>query len=419
MKVGIFNTSDYSGGASRATYRIHKSLLEQDVESRVFCNIKNTSDWTVEGPRSLIEKGSGILRAQIGGLLSRLMSSDNPILHSAAILPSRWPTFINSSELDIVHLNWINAEMMSISDIAKISKPIIWTLHDMWAFCGAEHIAYDDVWKNGYKYVDSSRYRMRIDFNKWTWERKKKQWKQVIDIVCPSHWMAGLASESELMHNWPITVIPNPIDTQFWEPVDKAFCRKMFRLGSDRKIILFGAFEGNEEYHKGFDLLLKAINQLKSYKNITLIVLGQDKPKEHSGIDTPILYIDKLNDDISLKLLYSAADLLVIPSRVDNLPNMGVEAMSCGTPVVAFDTCGLPDIITHKKTGYLAEAFDPYSLAEGIKWVLKSQLKGNRTLSTNARSYALNTYSYDIISIKYINKYKETIDRFNNSSEKT
>ena len=148
-------------------------------------------------------------------------------------------------------------------------------------------------------------------------------------------------------------------------------------------------------------------------KNLDLIVFGQFEPAKPPNLGFPIKYMGHLNDQISLCLLYNAADVLAIPSRVDNLPNIGVESMACGTPVISFDTCGLPDIIVHKKNGFLAEPFEPESLANGIKWVLdKINVEPNKRsfLSKNARKKAVEEYSYTAIAKQYHQFYMKTLN---------
>jgi len=139
-----------------------------------------------------------------------------------------------------------------------------------------------------------------------------------------------------------------------------------------------------------------------------VLVFGQSRPIKVPDIGFPIHYAGHLYADLSLRILYSAADAMIIPYRQDNLPNTGAEALACGTPVIAFDTCGLPDIVCHKTTGWLAKPFDTEDLASGIKWVLDSEER-NRDLSVNARSYAESKFSAPIIANQYIDLYRSIL----------
>jgi glycosyltransferase involved in cell wall biosynthesis len=377
----------------------------------MYSNIAKTGDWTVSGPDTKIKKGLGFIRGHLGSMVASLQSTTNPILHSPAILPSRWAKRINNSDIDIAHLHWVNADMMSIHDIGLINKPLVWTLHDMWAFCGAEHLSNDNRWYDGYSRNNRPKHESGLDINKWTWERKKNNWRRPIQIVTPSTWLAEHARSSALMQHWPVSVIPNTINTDQWQPIGKKEAREILGLPTHIPLIMFGAVGGGQNHHKGFDLLMKALEHLRGEeRELQLVVIGQRKPKVEADIGFQINYMGHIHDDVSLRLIYSAADATIIPSRVDNLPNAGPESLACGTPVVAFNTCGLPDIVEHKANGYLAEAFNPESLAKGIQWVIgKGVMNSKSELSINARATAVLKYSYPVVAQQYLELYNEVL----------
>jgi glycosyltransferase involved in cell wall biosynthesis len=399
------NVSDVNGGAARAAYRIHHSLRRRGVDSKMLVNSATAGDWTVEGPQKKITKISSKIRGPIGALLTKSLKTSNPIVHSPAIVYSRWSKRINNSNADIIHLHWVNNEMMSISDIGNIEKPIIWTLHDMWAFCGAEHYTDDFRWRDGYNQGNRPDYENGFDLNKWTWERKCNNWKRPIQIITPSQWLAECAKKSILMQHWPINVIPNAIDTDKWQPIEKSLARQLLNLPPNVPLLLFGAMGGTRDPRKGFDLLQAALGHLcGQLPGLELVVFGQLPPKIAVDMGFPVHYTGHLHDDITLQLLYSATDAMVIPSKQDNLPNTGIEAHSCGTPVIAFNVCGLPDIIEHKQTGYLAKAFDTFDLAFGIQWILSDAARLT-LLRKNARKRAVNLWSYETIGNQYSSMY--------------
>lgn len=375
-------------------------------------SIASMGDWTVNSPESRWNKAVGKIRAPVASLLCKTLHSGNPILHSPAILPSRWPVMLNTSDADIVHLNWVNAEMMSIADIGKIRKPVVWTLHDMWAFSGAEHVSSDRRWSEPYSAANRPKHESGFDLNRWAWERKRRLWKRPMQIVTPSRWMAECVRQSALMCDWPVTVVPNTIDTEVWKPVAKNLARQLLQLPQDVPLLLFGAMGGTQEYHKGFDLLRAALSHLRGQiPGLELVIFGQLAPKEPVDFGYPVHYTGLLYDEISLSLLYSAGDVMVIPSRIDNFPNTGVEAHACGTPVVAFDVCGLPDIVEHRHTGYLARAFDPVDLANGLHWVLQDNTRRDE-LGKSARERAVKLWSYKTIAPEYLAVYQRTIRNF-------
>lgn len=370
----------------------------------------SSGDWTVQGPVRKWDRLMAGVRPAIGRLPNRLLTTENPILHSPAILPSGWPKRINSSDADVAHLHWVSLEMMSIEDIGHIKKPIVWTLHDMWAFCGAEHVTEDFRWRDGYATRNRPVYESGFDLNRWVWQRKCKAWRSPMRIVTPSHWLADCARQSVLMRDWPVSVIHNPIDTEIWRPIEKGLARQLMGLPAAAPLLLFGTFGENAAPHKGFDLLLSALKCLRGQVGgLQLVVFGQALPREPVDMGFPIHYVGHLHDELSLRVLYSAADIMVIPSRRENLPNTGVESLASGTPVVAFETCGLPDVVRHHQTGYLAKPFDAEDLAEGVRWVLQDSERYVR-LCTNARNDAVTRFSYPAVARQYLDVYKAAIE---------
>jgi len=414
MKIIHLNYSDINGGAARAAYRVHNSLIKESINSKMWVNKKFSDDWTVEGSTSKVIRILNELRPRlINHTLVKMLKTENKIIHSPSVLPSGWLKKINNSDADVVNLHWIQNEMMSVKDISKIKKPIVWTLHDTWAFCGAEHYFNDKRWYEGYFSKNRPNYETGFDLNRMTWLRKKRYWKKPIQIVCPSKWLANCVSKSVLMNNWPVSVIPSPIDTECWRPIDKKIARELLKLPENTFLILFGALGGEKDTRKGFDLLLAAFEYLKlnieTKKKIELVVFGQSKPKTQTDIGFPVHYLGYLQDDLTIRTAYSAADVMVIPSRKDNLPNTALEAQTCGTPVVSFDVGGLPDIIEHKHTGYIAKSFDIKDLAKGLSWVLDQNK--TKQLNNNARDRSIIKYSEKKIANNYLSIYKNVLSQ--------
>jgi glycosyltransferase involved in cell wall biosynthesis len=292
--------------------------------------------------------------------------------------------------------------MLSISDISSIKKPIVWTIYDMWPFCGAEHYTNEYRWKHGYQSNNRPIYESGFDLNLWTWKRKIKNWKKPIHMIAPSYWLGNCVKESILMHDWPVQVIPLPIDINFWKPLKKNLARELLDLPKEVPLLLFGAVGGGHDPRKGFDLLLNSlrlINKDQHTKNLELVVFGEIEPKVLPQINFPIHYKGYLHDDISLRALYNAADVMIVPSRLEAFGQTASEAQACGTPVVAFNIGGLKDIILHLKTGYLAEAFDTQDLARGIKWTLE-QCKNN-IINKQSRNEAVIRFNYEVIAKQY------------------
>ncbi len=409
MKILHLSYSDINGGAARAAYRIHRSLVASGADSSVLVENASTDDFTVQRSCAPIEKILKKIRPHLVKPIVKLLGTKNTSLHSVSLLPSGIPKMINGSPFDVINLHWINGEMLSVSDIPRIKKPLFWTLHDMWPICGAEHYAADDRWREGYRHDNRPTNESGFDLNRWTWLRKVKSWKHPINIVTPSHWLARCVRGSKLMRDWPVSVIHNPIDTEKWKPIDRAFARDLLGLPQRAILLLFGAAGGGQDPRKGFDLLRDALAKLtKNFSGLELLIFGQGPPKNPPDHGFPVHYAGHLHDDLSLRVMYSAADAFVLPSRQDNLPNTGVEAMACGTPIIAFETCGLSDLVQHKETGWLARPFDTEDLAAGIRWVL-SNAERHCYMRDLSRRTAVAKFSYPIISKKYKELYLEKL----------
>jgi len=409
MIVQHLNYSDISGGAARAVYRIHQALRRHQMDSVMGVASKLSDDWSVFGPLGRVGKAMVQLQSILAAAFVRLLHTNNGVLHSPALFPLRRPKHLANLRPDILHLHWVCGEMLSIRQIGRLSGPVVWTLHDMWPFCGAEHYTEDFRWREGYASNNRPSYESRLDLNRWVWERKRKYWKRHFHIVTPSRWLAQCVRESALMRGWPVTVIPNSLNTDVWAPVERSFARRLLGLPQDEPLVLFGALRGGQDLIKGFDLLRASLEHLRDQRaDLRLLVFGQSAPRKPEDLGFPVHYLGHLHDDLSLRILYSAADVMVIPSRQDNLPNTGVEALSCGTPVVAFDTCGLPDIVSHHVTGYLAKAFDTEDLAAGIEWVLADSRR-YAVLSRNSRVDALARFSEEVVAPQYVAVYESAI----------
>lgn len=414
MKVLQLNYSDINGGAARAAHRIHQAVRDAGIDSKMIVSVAASGDWTVQGPQGQWARAMVRLKPRLASLLRAMLRTSNPIIHSPAVMPSGWAKRLNTSTADLVHLHWVQEEMLSISDIGRIRKPVLWTLHDMWAFCGAEHYTEDQRWLEGYHRNNRPPHERGLDLNRFTWQRKRRQWERQFHIVCPSTWLADCARQSALMGNWPITMIPYPIDLRTWAPLNQHQARDLLHLPQDRPLVLFGAMGGTADPRKGAEQLFGALQILSTQlrdtplEHLELVVFGQLAPRQPPNLGFQIHYTGHLHDDLSLRALYSAADLLVVPSRQDNLPNTGLEAHACGTPIVAFRTGGLVDIVDDRRTGALADPFDTASLAAAIGWVLEDTAR-RRGLGAAARARAEQLWNPERIAAIYSDLYCEVL----------
>jgi len=275
----------------------------------------------------------------------------------------------------------------------------------MWAFCGAEHYTDGVRYREGYSAANRPPCESVLDLDRWTWLRKQRHWQRPFQIVTPSRWLADCVGQSALMRHWPVAVIPNPIDTEVWRPVDKLLARQKLNLPPSTPILLFGALGGEEDPRKGFDLLRDALQHLRTRVNgLELVVFGQLAPSQETPLGFPVRHTGYLHDDEKLRLLYSAADAVAVPSRLETFGQTASEAHACGTPVVAFNTGGLADIVAHRETGYLATPFDVQDLATGIEWVLGAAQSGPG-LGSAARDRACRLWDSPVVARQYADRY--------------
>lgn len=382
--------------------------------SRMKVRSKKSDDWTVEGPASKLGEVSSLLRLPLGGLPMRLQKTVNVNLHTGNWLPSTWADEFEVFNAEVVNLHWVAGETLSIEDIGCIRRPLVWTLHDMWPFCGAEHYATDDDsarWRTGYNKANRPVGDRGMDLDRMVWQRKRRAWKRPIQIVAPSRWLADCARASVLFRDWPVSVIPNVLDTGIYRPLNRDFCREALGLPGDRQIIMFGALGGGRDPRKGYDLLLDALSRLAAKvdaQNVLCVVFGQSEPQNPPVLPFPTRWMGHVHDDFTLALLYNAADVMVVPSRQENLPQTATEPQACGCPVVAFDCTGFPDALVHRETGYLARPYDTADLAGGIRWVLEDADR-RAALGRAARARALQLWAPDVVVPQYLQIYEAAI----------
>lgn len=411
MRVLHLNTYDIEGGAARAAYRLHRALLAENIDSKMLVQTKKSDDYTVFGPKTRKEEFYNLLRPAIDYFPVKYYKNRTQTLFSPAWFPSNIIKKINSINPDIVHLHWICGGLLRLEQLKKINVPIVWTLHDMWAFTGGEHI--DEGQGHYFDKCGSSKVlgsNKENDLSRKGWLRKKKVYDAIGDfsVVGVSEWIHNQAKESSLLKSKKHFQLPNLLNTAVFKPLDKKNVRNIWNLPLNKKIILFGAIGVASDPNKGFKQLSEALNLLDKNLAIEFVVFGASKPKNPPNFGFKVHYLGRLTDNESLVTLYSCADVMVVPSLKESFGQTASESLSCGTPVVAFDTTGLKDIVDHKQNGYLAEPFDVKDLARGIEWVLHS--KKYKELSNNARKKVVETFSEEVVIPKYINLYKSILD---------
>ena len=413
MNLLILNTFDNQGGAAIATYRLHSGLRSIGIKSHLLVQGKKTDDYSVIGPTTKWQKVLALLRPHFDGITTNLYRKRQKVIFSPAWFPEKLASTVASLNPDIVHLFWINGGFLRIETLKKIKQPIVWTLHDMWPFTGGCHYN-DECFKfqqscGNCPVLNSERER---DLSHYVWERKRKSWEGVpIVVVATSHWIADMARSSSIFGGQRIEVIPNGIDTEVYKPVDKGVARAAYNLPQEKHLILFSAFGATSDKRKGNQFLVQALEKMSQLgwgAKTELIIIGASEPENPPDLGMKVHYIGQLHDEVSQVLLYSAADVVVAPSMQENLSNTVIEALSCGTPVVAFNIGGMPDMIDHQLNGYLAAPFDTNDLADGIMWVLENESRHD-LLSKHARQIVLERYTLKAIANRYLALYQSIL----------
>ena len=286
---------------------------------------------------------------------------------------------------DVINLHWISDYIDYKRFFNKISKPIVWTLHDMLPFSGGFHYNIDNLYK--IKKIEDS-----ITHYKYKYLKNSQ-----IKIVAPSKWLVSISMKSKAFKDFEHKHIFNPLPINTFKPLDKKFAREALNLPKNGKILLFAADNINSK-RKGIDTLIKSINYL-DVSDLTLVSIGRNKIKIKSKI--PYLHLGLLKDEFSISLLYSAVDLSVVPSKEDNSPNSIIESFACGCPVVGFDVGGISELLCFEKLGVLVNFTNEKELASAITTALKTKYS-----SDFISSHAKKRFNYKLISKKYLSLYK-------------
>lgn len=407
MKILHIAYSDHEGGASRAAIRIHKSLVLNKVKSYFQINTfsKNKKIKNILKP-TLIKILINKLKYLLEGFITKVLIHDKFSKNSLSLFPTFYHKEINLSNYDIIHLHWINAETMSIEDIGKIKKPIVWTIQDMWPLIGSEH------YKINRKFTKVNG--ETNNFSKIIEKRKLKNWNNQMYLVTPSDWLKNCALKSNIMKKFSVETIYNPLDVDFWKPEKKKNCKKFFNLPTNEKFIGFSSIGKNNNFLKGKDLFLKSLKHLSKYKK-KISVLTTGDFNEFTTIDENIkIYnLGKIKDDKVLKYFYNTLDLIVVPSRLEAFGQTASEANSCGIPVVSFNNSGLKNIIVHKKNGWLAKPFNTQDLAKGMLYILNLDKANYRKMQSHSIKNCIDNFSFKKISRQYYELYCKIIKENN------
>jgi glycosyltransferase involved in cell wall biosynthesis len=405
MKIVALNETDIRGGAARASYRLHQGLQALGVDSQILVREKLTQDptviplrWTKLGPR-----------------MNRFAYFPYPRrrtdLFCSQWFPDRIAPAIRREAPDLIQIHWITNGFLRLETLARLERPLVWTLHDLWPFTGGCHYpvtvgdAFCDRYSQGCGKCPALGSTKTNDLSARTWQRKAKSWAALdLRLVAPSQWLAQIAQAHPILGRYPVHTIPLGLNLDRFSPQDRAYARQQLNLPPDTCLIGFGALGGVEDDRKGFDLLRAALAILAQGENrsIALVVLGANQAPQ--DLPYPAYPLGVIRRDEDLAMAYSALDVMVVPSRQETFGQMVSEALACGTPVVAFKAHAMPDLIQHQQNGYLAQAFDAQDLAQGINWIRASGRSAQ--LRQAARQQALEQFSETLQAQRYLDLYR-------------
>lgn len=418
MKVCLINTADGGGGAAVACTRL-LNALKSKVNVRMLVQTKKSKTPEII---SLIKNKLDFIQARFNFFYERLpfiaLYEQNKSVRFAFSTANTGKNISNSNTIkkaDVLHIHWINSGFLSLKNLNQLfalKKPIVFTLHDMWAFTGGCHYAGNCT--NFTKNCGNCKFLRNPainDISKKGWLLKQKLYQQntnVVFVAC-SNWMANIAKQSSLLHGFKIETIPNPIDTLIYKPLNKHKIREKWGLNADAKLVLFGAANINDK-RKGMAYLIDALQTLKNKypgQKLEIVLFGKNNSLDFKQIAFPTKNLSIITDEQDLVEIYNLADVFVLPSLEDNLPNMVMEALACGVPVVAFNQGGIPEMIDHKQNGYVAQYQSAQDFAQGINWVLTNDAE---LLKNKARQKVLDNYSETLVAEKYNQVYQNLLN---------
>jgi glycosyltransferase involved in cell wall biosynthesis len=406
------STSDIDNGGARAAYRLNKGLQSIGVDSRMLVRAKFSVDKTVIAEKSLLTKAG----PQLSNIPLKLYPKRSSGMFSPQLIPEAIAPKVAQINPDIIHLHWICNGFINIETLAKFNKPIVWTLHDMWPFTGGCH--YSEGCQ-GYKENCGSCPQLKSDrhwdLSRWIWQRKAKAWQKLnLTIISPSHWLAECSKSSSLFQKRLVEVIPHGLNLETYKPLDRSLAREVLNLPQDKKLVLFGASPGTTGHsRKGYQFLQPALQNLSKsgwQEKLELVIFGAAKPENPDDVSFNAHYLGSFQDDTSLALVYSAADVVVVPSIEEAFGQIASEALACGTPVVAFAATGLRDIVDHQHNGYLAQSFEVEDLAKGITWVIEDENRYQQ-LRLGARKKAEREFDPKLQAHRHLSVYQRLLEK--------
>lgn len=419
MKILHLSTHDTSGGAALSAYRLHKSILLRNMDSTLLVRFRHSTDSNIKQYLPPTALRTRLLRyfynLGIKSDFNRFLKhrstqfeyfSDDR--NKQTLDPNK-----DTSGFDIINLHWVTHFLDYVNFFSRVParKKIVWTLHDMNPFTGGCH--YSEQCEKFTQQCGACPQLSSLLFNDLShqiWKRKKQAFSNIptgqLHIVTPSRWLADEVKRSSLLKEYPISVIPYGIDIETFSPRNKAMARQALGIEPDARVILFLANKVNIK-RKGFHFLRPVLKELNCIEKLTLISVGGGIVQVPPQINH--IHLGKIESDRLLCLIYNAASLSIMTSIQDNLPNTIMESLACGSPVIAFNVGGIPEMVRDNVTGSIVPLGDTEQLSREIKAALLNEANVS-DMSDICRQIAVQEYSSMLQADRYINLYEGLIE---------
>ncbi len=395
MKILIISTYSFDG-AGTAARRLHEALLKEGVSSDFLCLYDRDSDTSglhvlQPGKPGIIKRAVNLgrkkIRSMLNGPANRKQSYEMFTTPHAGFHLHNHPLV---READVIHLHWIAGVVDYPSFFANVNTPIVWTLHDMNPFKGCFHYE-DEEQAHVHKVA-------KLDESYKKIKRAAYRLSTLKCITAPSNWLTNTSSSSELLGSFPHRHIPNGVDTDIYVAHDRDLARDIIGVPRQGRVLLFVS-TNVENRRKGFDLLIEALQSIPQRETISLVAVGKRPQDPLPGVH----YLGQVRDERLMAVAYSAADAFVIPSREDNFPNVILESLACGTPVVGTPVGGMLDVIRNGENGFLAESLSADALRNAIVSAIEHADDFSRD---RIRNEALEHFHLSVLAKNFIELYK-------------
>jgi glycosyltransferase involved in cell wall biosynthesis len=419
-KIYHFNTY-LKGGASIAAQRLFDSLIDNGIQSKFFSTNSTYKQGyerlTFPSEINLVDRVKRKFYARKYYTRLKKYLSGRPVEYELFSSPELLQNTIfpfKDENRSIIHLHWISEwiDYTSFFNSIPDHMPVVWTLHDMNPFTGGCHYSWScqKFAEECHTCPQLNNNRQERDLSNYNFKIKEEALRnKQIHIVADSYWLEAQARKSRIFRNAKsFQTIHYGLDFEAFSPIEKKFAKKALGFDETDFILCFGA-DSITNKRKGFQLLTEALKKVESQlPNAKCLVFGADQENIKRELNIPFVFVGTLNSTNIQSLVYSAADIFVIPSIYEAFGQTALEAMSCGTPVIGFRTGGIPDMVENKINGLLANVEDVDDLKEKILELYQNE--GERlNMGMNARTKVVAQFNLDRQAEKYIELYQRLI----------